>query len=233
VALLQVKTAKPILIILIILLAMIMSEAFFGPCFAALLGDGLTAFNTTNLIRLHIMANSDSPDDQVLKLAIRDTVLREVKGLLAEATTKPEVWQILSESITRLEDAARNEIDNRGKSYDVTVELGTFAFPQCNYGNLQVPAGDYDAIRVMLGSGVGRNWWCVLFPPLCFIELADDGRIQGLDTSASPGELLLRLDFSLRASNSTPRIYRVDAAIPVIEVIAFKDRLSLSLRDLL
>jgi stage II sporulation protein R len=233
VALLRVKTAKPFLIILIILVAMIMSEVFFGACFAALIRDEQTAFNTTNLIRLHILANSDSPDDQALKLVIRDTVLREVKGLLVEATTKHEVWQILSESLSRIEDAARNEIGSRGKYYDVTVELGTFTFPPCSYGDLQVPAGDYDAIRVMLGSGTGQNWWCVLFPPLCFIEVADDGRIQGLDASTSPGEALLRLDLSLNTPYSTPWVYRSVSAIPVLEMFAFSSRLSLSLRDLL
>jgi stage II sporulation protein R len=231
--LLRVKTAKPHLITLIMLCAMVMSEMFCGACLAALLGDEQTAFNTTNLIRLHIMANSDSPEDQALKLAIRDTVLMEVKGLLVEATTKYEVWQILSESLKKIEDAARNEIGARGKCYEVTVELGTFAFPPCSYGDLQVPAGDYDAIRVMLGSGTGRNWWCVLFPPLCFIEVADDGKIQGLDTSTSPGEALLRLDLSLKTSYSTPWDLRFRSTIPVLERFAFSRRLSLSLRDLL
>jgi stage II sporulation protein R len=215
--LLRVKTAKPHLITLIMLCAMVMSEMFCGACLAALLGDEQTAFNTTNLIRLHIMANSDSPEDQALKLAIRDTVLMEVKGLLVEATTKYEVWQILSESLKKIEDAARNEIGARGKCY----------------GDLQVPAGDYDAIRVMLGSGTGRNWWCVLFPPLCFIEVADDGKIQGLDTSTSPGEALLRLDLSLKTSYSAPWDLRFRSTIPVLERFAFSRRLSLSLRDLL
>jgi stage II sporulation protein R len=231
--LLQVKTAKPLIMILIMLCVMLMSEVSLGVCLAAFLRDEQTAFNTTNLIRLHIMANSDSPDDQVLKLEIRDTVLREVKGLLVEATAKHEVWQILSENLSRIEDAARHEIDTRGKYYDVTVELGTFAFPQCSYGDVQVPAGDYDAIRVVLGSGTGRNWWCVLFPPLCFIEVADNGKIQGLGTNTSPGEALLKLNLSLSASYSTPWDLRSRSTIPVLEMLAFSKRLSLSLRNLL
>jgi hypothetical protein len=156
-----------------------------------------------------------------------------VKGLLVEAATKHEVWQILSESLNTIEDAARNEIGERGRYYDVSVELGTFAFPPCSYGDLQVPAGDYDAIRVVLGSGTGQNWWCVLFPPLCFIEVADNGRIQGLDTNTSPGEALLRLDLSLKACHSIPWDYGFTSAIPILEMSAFPRRLSLSLRDLL
>ncbi|NLB72860.1 MAG: stage II sporulation protein R [Firmicutes bacterium] len=229
----RIKTAKLYFLILTILVAMMTSEVFFGVCVAALLRDEQTAFNTTNLIRLHIMANSDSVDDQALKLVIRDTVLREVKGLLVEAATKHEVWQILSESLNRIEDAARNEISSRGKDYGVTVELGTFTFPPCSYGDLQVPAGDYDAIRVMLGSGRGRNWWCVLFPPLCFIQVADNGRIQGLDGNTSPGEALLRLNLSLSASHSTPRVGVSTLAIPVLDVFASSTRLPLSLTGLI
>jgi len=233
VALLQKRTVKPTLTILLILVAMMMSEVFFGAGFAALPQDAKTAFNTTNLIRLHIMANSDSPDDQALKMAIRDTVLREVKGLLTEATTKTEVWQVLSESISRIEDAARDEVDRLGRGYDVTVELGTFSFPPCSYGNLQVPAGDYDAIRVVLGRGIGQNWWCVLFPPLCFIEVADDGRIRGLGSNTSPGEALLRLDVNLKTSFSVPWAYYTAIGVPILESSPLLTSLSLSLRDLL
>lgn len=229
----RAKTVKPILTVLFILVTMMMSEVFFGASFAALLGDAKTAFNTTNLIRLHIMANSDSPEDQALKMVIRNTVLREVERLLLEATTKREVWQILSESIGRIEDAARDEVGRLGKSYEVTVELGTFPFPQCSYGNLLVPAGDYDAIRVVLGRGTGQNWWCVLFPPLCFIEVADGGRIRGLDSNTSPGEALLRLDLNFKTSLGRPWDYYSATAIPILELSAFSTCLSLSLEDLL
>lgn len=229
----RAKTVKPILTVLFILVTMMISEMFFGASFAALPGDAKTAFNTTNLIRLHIMANSDSPEDQALKMMIRDTVLREVERLLLEATTKCEVWQILSESIGRIEDAARDEVGRLGKCYEVTVEFGTFSFPQCSYGNLQVPAGDYDAIRVVLGRGTGQNWWCVLFPPLCFIEVADGGRIRGLDSDTSPGERLLKLDLGLSTLPIGLRAYDTVTAIPILELSAFSTCLSLSLKDLL
>lgn len=229
----RLNIVKPILTVLLVLVAIIVSEVFSGATFAALLREAETAFNTTNLIRLHILANSDASDDQAVKTVIRDTVLREVKALIPAAATKFEVWQILSESISRIEDAARSEISNQGKCYDVTVELGTFSFPQCSYGDIQVPAGDYDAIRVVLGRGTGQNWWCVLFPPLCFIEITDDGKIQGLDTDVSPGEVLLRLELNSKTRINRPWVYNSATAIPVLEIFAFPSHLSLSLNDLL
>ena len=228
----RAKTVKFCLIVLFVL-AIMMLEVSSGESFAQLLHDAKTAFNTTNLIRLHIMANSDSPDDQALKMVIRDTVLREVRGLLIEATTKPEVWQVLSESISRIENAARDELDKEGKCYDVTVELGTFSFPPCTYGDFQVPQGDYDAIRVILGRGAGQNWWCVLFPPLCFIEIADGGRIQGLDSNISPDEALLRLNMNFKASLNEPWIHDFLIAIPILEMSGLSAYLPLSLKDLL
>jgi len=236
--LLRFKTQIPYIIILTTLFAMIMSDIFSGVCLAALFRNDKTAFNTTNLIRLHIMANSDSPEDQELKLAIRDAVLSEVKGYLAHAGTKQEVWQILSGSLKRIEDAARDAISAHGESYDVKVELGTFAFPSCSYGDLNVPAGDYDAVRVILGSGTGQNWWCVLFPPLCFIELADDGRIKGLDPNISPGEALQKLNLNLGASyKSASYKAPIDSVLLsttlIVERLALSGQPTLSLRGLL
>ncbi len=230
---LQVRTLRYMFIISLMLVAMMMSQAFCEASFATLSPNAETAFNTSNLIRLHIMANSNSVDDQVLKMAIRDVVLREAKRLLIETTTKSEVWQTLSESITRIEKTAQDEVRNSGKPYEVTVELGTFSFPACSYGDFHVPAGDYDALRVVLGSGAGRNWWCVLFPPLCFIEVADDGRIRGLDTNTSPGEALLKLNLNLKASPGMTWTYDAVAKIPVVEMFTFPTHLSLSLKDLL
>ena len=232
--LLQIRTVKLILVIsTIIMAAVMMLQGFSKADSARLSPDAETAFNTTNLIRLHIMANSDSLDDQTLKMMIRNAVIKETGSLLAGADTKREVWQILSDSLERIRDIAADQVRDAGKSYDVIVELGTFSFPSCNYGSLHVPAGDYDAIRVVLGQGTGKNWWCVLFPPLCFIDIADDGRIRGLDANASPGEALLRLDLDSKVLINGISVHDSVMWIPFVESLASAPCLFLSLKGLL
>lgn len=156
------------------------------------------AFNTRNLIRLHVVANSDSREDQALKLEVRDAVLARAKDLLDSVETKEEAWRVLLEDAGELEAAASERIRAVGKSYGARVEMGTFPFPERTYGSITVPRGDYDAVRVVLGEGKGRNWWCVLFPPLCFIQVNKDREVEGLTLELSPGKALakLRLDFA-------------------------------------
>lgn len=226
-------------IVTLVFIIIIMINGFYGVIFASSGFGSKTAFNTTNLIRLHIMANSDGLDDQLLKTAIRDTVLMEVKGFLEEVTVKSGVWQMLSENLNKIEAAAREKIYASNKDYDVKVELGTFSFPACNYGNLQVPAGDYDAIRIILGEGTGQNWWCVLFPPLCFIEIENSGRILGLEVNMPPGEALLKLNIPMFDLNYKPSVnnlqdYKNVLVIPVTKTaITDSTCLFLTLNNLL
>ena len=220
-------------IILIVFFVVIALGTACKICSATLLKNEQKAFNTTNLIRLHIMANSDNPEDQLLKLAIRNTVLEEVKELIIQADTKREVWQGLSENIYKIETAAKNELDKRGKDYGVTIELGNFAFPERIYGDIQVPEGNYDAMQIILGSGKGRNWWCVLFPPLCFIQVADNGRIKGLNENIPQSETLLRLDFNLDSVRLGKRINISTSDIPRFPGYPVPLTISLSLANFL
>ncbi|HHV93362.1 MAG TPA: stage II sporulation protein R [Firmicutes bacterium] len=132
------------------------------------------AFNVENLIRLHVLANSDSPADQELKLKVRDAVLAETGHLLTGAATKAEAWEKLELNREVLQAAAQNVVNLAGKNYPVEVRLGEYHFPERTYGTLRVPAGDYQAVKVVIGEGRGRNWWCVLFPPLCLLEGAGE-----------------------------------------------------------
>ncbi|MGE5592527.1 MAG: stage II sporulation protein R [Betaproteobacteria bacterium] len=161
------------------------------------------AFNTRNLIRLHVVANSDSEDDQALKLEVRDAILARARTLLGSVKTKEEAWQVLLEKAGELQAAAIDRIRASGKPYGACVEMGTFAFPERTYGPITVPSGDYDAVRVVLGEGKGQNWWCVLFPPLCFIQVDKEGRLEGLTLDLSPGETLAKLRLDLV---SPPRV---------------------------
>ena len=126
---------------------------------------------TDQLIRFHVLANSDSDQDQELKRAVRDAILVEVSPRLAVSQSLNESRQILEEVRPEMERIGRSVVKKRGKDYRVHTEYGHFLFPTKSYGPLVLPAGNYEALRVVIGEGQGSNWWCVLFPPLCFIDI--------------------------------------------------------------
>lgn len=125
------------------------------------------------LVRLHVIAHSDSPEDQAIKLQVRDAVLTASRTLLSECRNADEAWTELNAHLTDFLDAASERLEEIGCDADVSVQAGVFAFPDRDYGGVILPAGDYRALRVIIGSGEGRNWWCVLFPNLCLP--AEDG----------------------------------------------------------
>ena len=127
-----------------------------------------------NLLRLHILANSDSVKDQELKLAVRNRLLKESRNMFAESTSLDETKAILSENKTILIKAAEDEINKQGFSYSVNIETGVYDFPMKTYEKYSLPSGKYEAVRVEIGEARGHNWWCVMFPPLCFVDAASD-----------------------------------------------------------
>lgn len=127
--------------------------------------------NADQLIRFHVLANSDSDQDQELKRAVRDAILMEVSPRLATAHSLDESRQILMEVRPDMESIARSVVKKWGKDYSVHTEYGHALFPTKSYGSLVLPAGEYEALRIVIGEGQGSNWWCVLFPPLCFIDI--------------------------------------------------------------
>lgn len=124
-----------------------------------------------NLIRLHVVANSDSPEDQALKRDVRDLVIGYMKDKLNESKDIEQTRYIINRNIAAIETMARSEIARQGRNYDVKVNLGVYPFPTKVYGDVTLPAGEYQALRVVIGKGEGANWWCVLFPPLCFVDV--------------------------------------------------------------
>ena len=125
---------------------------------------------TDGLLRLHVIANSDSPEDQELKLRVKDRIVSEIGGLVSEMKTKEEILEFLHGNMQYIEDTAAREIEAANKEYGVRAEVGYFTFPTKSYGSLALPAGEYQALRIVLGEGGGANWWCVMFPPLCFVD---------------------------------------------------------------
>lgn len=124
-----------------------------------------------NLIRFHVIANSDSPEDQQLKAHVRDRIISYMNVKLKDSRDVEETKHIILENLGRIEEIARNEIRSSGREYPVKAMLGTFNFPTKLYGDITLPAGKYQALRVEIGKAEGANWWCVLFPPLCFVDV--------------------------------------------------------------
>lgn len=123
-----------------------------------------------SVIRLHVLANSDSAEDQALKLRVRDRILKDGRELFKNAKSEEEARRILSENRDFLENSARDEIFSAGYDYPVAVNMGKYDFPMKVYENYAFPSGEYEAVRVEIGKAEGQNWWCVMFPPLCFVD---------------------------------------------------------------
>lgn len=124
-------------------------------------------------VRLHILANSDSSEDQQLKLKVRDAVIAYLTPYVKNVSGAQEAKEIISSHQENIVIVARKTLGENGADYPVAVQMGTFDFPVREYGSLVLPAGDYQAVRILLGQAAGQNWWCVLFPPLCFINGAN------------------------------------------------------------
>lgn len=119
------------------------------------------------VIRLHVIANSDSEADQALKLRVRDRVLVLAEDILRQSGDMEEARQRLTEALPRLQQTAAEEIAAQGSRYTVSARLEETEFPTREYDGFALPSGEYLALRVVIGEGAGKNWWCVVFPPLC------------------------------------------------------------------
>ena len=131
-------------------------------------GSSRTENEYEGIIRLHVIANSDSEADQELKLKVRDEVISSV-GNLNEKSTIEQSREWLESQLDDLEKAAEEVIRENGCNYKAEAELGVRWIPEKSYGDMYFPAGNYEALTIILGKGEGENWWCVLFPPLCLI----------------------------------------------------------------
>ncbi len=128
---------------------------------------GVNSNLSQNIVRLHVIANSDAADDQSLKLKVRDKILECAK---ADFTEKSDVVSQLD----TYKKIAQEVIRENGYAYSVDVEYGNFHFPTKHYDNISLPKGYYDAVRIKIGKAEGKNWWCVMFPPLCFVDGTTD-----------------------------------------------------------
>lgn len=120
-----------------------------------------------NVIRLHVIANSDSDEDQKTKLLVRDAVLDTVGNITENARDFKDAYELLSSAIPQITDAAKECLSSLGSDDSVNIEFGRESYPVRFYESYALPAGEYMSMRIVIGEGSGHNWWCVLFPPMC------------------------------------------------------------------
>lgn len=123
-------------------------------------------------VRLRILANSDSPDDQALKRAVRDAVNEQITAWVSDLTSFEEAKQVIAQHVPEIEQTVARVLQEKKSDQSYKVTFGRVSFPTKIYGSYVYPAGEYDAVLITLGKGEGANWWCVLFPPLCFLDFS-------------------------------------------------------------
>lgn len=124
-----------------------------------------------SVFRLHVIANSDSEEDQNLKYIVRDKVLEYINSISYNASSKKDVIDLAKSNIDTIQEIAQKTVYENGYNYSVKLNIGNFAFPTKTYGDISFPAGFYDALKIEIGNANGKNWWCVMFPPLCFVDV--------------------------------------------------------------
>lgn len=124
-----------------------------------------------SVFRLHIIANSDSTEDQSLKYIVRDNLISYMNSICSDSNTKSEIIKIANSHKSDFYKIAKQTIIDEGFDYEVTISIGNFYFPTKSYGDISLPSGLYDALEVKIGKAEGHNWWCVMFPPLCFVDI--------------------------------------------------------------
>lgn len=142
------------------------------------------------VIRLHVIANSDSPEDQALKLRVRDRVLARAQEILEQSADMEQAEQALTAALPELTREARETLAAEGCAQPVQARLEPAEFPTKDYDGFSLPAGKYLALRVIIGQGAGQNWWCVVFPPLC-TAAASDVPTVALDAGLTDQEVAL------------------------------------------
>ncbi len=157
-----------------------------------------------SVFRLHVIANSDSDEDQNLKYKVRDNLLAYMNDICKNCTTKQEAINLVEKNKDTFKQIALDTIKQNGYSYDVNINIGNFEFPTKQYGDISLPAGFYDALRIEIGEAKGHNWWCVMFPPLCFVDITSG--VVPEDSKESLENSLSEEEFALISNQSDSQI---------------------------
>ena len=143
------------------------------------------------IIRFHVIANSDSEEDQELKFKVRNRVLAKVQNALEESSSASRTRAYIEENLEEIEACALQCVRAEGYDYNVKARIGVTAIPAKQYDDVYFPAGSYEALTITIGEGKGRNWWCVVFPPLCLVDAREGGYEEMFDENAQ-GRLVLK-----------------------------------------
>lgn len=142
--------------------------------------------------RLHILANSNSEQDQQIKLDVRDAVLQVTHDEIEQCKNAVETEEYIRDNIGIILETANDMLAKNGVSYQATATVGNYHFPDKSYRDVRYPEGDYQALRILLGDGEGENWWCVMFPPLCITEIEEEDE-QDIEYTSFLAELFITL----------------------------------------
>ena len=159
---------------------------------------------SNSVFRLHVIANSNSDEDQALKYKVRDNLLNYMNNICSNCSTKEEAINLVTLHQKEFRQVALDTIESEGYSYDVKINIGNFEFPTKNYGDISLPAGFYDALRVEIGKAEGRNWWCVMFPSLCFVDVSSG--IVPEESKEKLQNVLSNEEYSIISDNSNSEI---------------------------
>lgn len=148
---------------------------FMGICSTIFVGCGSVS---SGVVRIHIRANSNSEIDQDIKLVVRDKVIEYITPIIETCESSDDVKSILSENIFQIENIANETLKNNGFKYYSSASLDNEFFPSRSYDGVTFPSDYYDALIIRLGNGTGDNWWCVAYPPLCFVDDNSSNKIE-------------------------------------------------------
>ena len=159
------KVFKKLLLVVILLAIYIIVSAL---SYVSAVSENIS----NSVFRLHVIANSDSDEDQHLKYIVRDNLINYMNTLTKNITSKDAAIEIAKEHQDEFYKIAKKTIEENGYDYDVKIDIGNSYFPTKYYRDISLPAGYYDALKVEIGCASGQNWWCVMFPPLCFVDMS-------------------------------------------------------------
>jgi len=158
---------------------------------------------SSKVLRLHVLANSNSTFDQELKLKVKDEIVNYLTPLLKDSKSLNETKKIITKNISEITNMAKLVI-NKYSDYNVKVSISNSKFPTKTYGNISFPAGNYEALKVEIGEAKGNNWWCVMFPPLCFTN--SDAGVFDDDSNKKLKENLSSSEYAMINNASKPSV---------------------------
>lgn len=198
------------LAVILLLAALVLTSAY---TYSENIQQGLAE----NLIRLHVIANSNSQEDQEVKYKVRDEILKYMSSQTVDLKSTDEAKNLICNNISHIEEIAKQTLEANGYNYEVKAYFGKFPFPTKVYGDVTLPAGEYQSLRVVLGKGAGANWWCVMFPPLCFVD-ASKGVVPD-SSKAQMQNVLSEEEYNLAMSNSAGSTSEVKFKFKIVELL--------------